>query len=152
MNSIPSNAKGSITVYNEAGYSTQLMYSFHYQGQDYLSWTDPFSLFYSKTITFPDGSSNIKLAVWYLPFSGAWTIFYTKVFDNTPIICYKAYGPVWSPQIAEIPCNSNMLADSEIILASTNNPIPSNPSSQCLHPKYKCCKPKRTCCCKGPYL
>ncbi|MEG2891918.1 MAG: hypothetical protein RR840_01040 [Clostridium sp.] len=102
---------GSVTVYNEAGYTTQFYVSFRYNGQDYITWTNPFTLFYSKTINFPNGTTNVKLVVFYLTISQYWETLYTATFDVAPIVCYKAWGPVWNPEISNIPCNSTRLSN-----------------------------------------
>ncbi|WP_050607501.1 hypothetical protein [Clostridium niameyense] len=98
---------GFIRVTNYGLFLSYFSVFYRYNGRDYYKESPIFSMFFSETITFPKGATDIDFTVYVQVYFQLWNTIYFKIFKTPPQKCYKLMGISLYSTCTEVPCNGS---------------------------------------------
>ncbi|MDR8391289.1 hypothetical protein NC796_09085 [Aliifodinibius sp. S!AR15-10] len=94
---------GSILIRCEGGYVARFTVSYKYKGKEISKHSGDISIGVNKSISIPEGVSDIHLKVEEM-WGFGWSTIFTKNFDSPVTKCYKVYGTTLNPKYSKIDC------------------------------------------------
>ena len=83
---------GSIRVLNSGGYVAYFELKYHLNGQDKKEETSNYTAGVAKSLSIPDGATNIQITAYAYIFFGTTSVVFTKTLDAPEDLCYTISG------------------------------------------------------------